>query len=315
MRRQRGGVAVTPIRTFAMYPRGLAHRLRAAALLLLVAAAPALAAETLLHHVHGLAFSADGSQLLVPSHHGLAVYRDGRWSKAPGPPHDYMGFAVTRKALYSSGHPAPGTGLVNPFGLIRSRDGGAWDKLGLEGEADFHLLAGGYESGAIYVYNPAPNSRMEREGIYYTLDQGFRWRRAAAEGLTGRITAIAVHPSDAKRVAVATDRGAYLSKDTGANFEPVVTGEQTLSVFFDLDGEHLWVGGYRDGATLKRIALKSGKAADRPLPPLTRDAVAYIAQNPKQRSQYAIATFERDVYLSEDAGRSWKAIARRGMAS
>src|SRR2546429_5088264 len=51
----------------------------------------------------------------------------------------YMGFAATAQGAYSSGHPAPESGLTNPFGLIRSRDGGkTWDKLGLEGESDFH---------------------------------------------------------------------------------------------------------------------------------------------------------------------------------
>ena len=92
-----------------------------------------------LHHVHGLSYSADGRQIFIPSHNGLAVYSDGRWSMAPGPAHDYMGFSATRQFFYSSGHPAPNSGLVNPFGLIRSKDGGkTWDKRGLEGESDFH---------------------------------------------------------------------------------------------------------------------------------------------------------------------------------
>ncbi|HRO60999.1 MAG TPA: glycosyl hydrolase, partial [Burkholderiaceae bacterium] len=95
-----------------------------------------------LTHVHGLSYSADGQQLLIPSHHGLAVFSEGRWSKAAGPAHDYMGFSATRDALYSSGHPAPRSGLTNPFGLIKSKDGGTtWQKLGLEGESDFHSLA------------------------------------------------------------------------------------------------------------------------------------------------------------------------------
>ncbi|MFU7548103.1 glycosyl hydrolase, partial [Pseudomonas paraeruginosa] len=93
-------------------------------------------------HVHGLAFSPDGQQLSIPSHHGLAVYSQGRWSKAPGPAHDYMGYSVTRQAIYSSGHPARGSGLVNPFGVIKSSDGGrTWQQLGLQGDSDFHLLA------------------------------------------------------------------------------------------------------------------------------------------------------------------------------
>lgn len=51
-----------------------------------------------LHHVHGLAYSADGQRLMVPSHHGLAVYSGSKWSKAAGPEHDYMGFAATQRA-------------------------------------------------------------------------------------------------------------------------------------------------------------------------------------------------------------------------
>ncbi|MDF5853967.1 hypothetical protein P4209_15670 [Pseudomonas aeruginosa] len=72
------------------------------------------AAVTLMH-VHGLAFSPDGQQLSIPSHQGLAVYNAGHWSKAAGPAHDYMGYAVTRRAIYSSGHPAQGSGLTNPL--------------------------------------------------------------------------------------------------------------------------------------------------------------------------------------------------------
>jgi hypothetical protein len=50
------------------------------------------------------------------------------------------------------------------------------------------------------------------------------------------------------------------------------------------------------------------------VPPLSEDAVAYIAQNPALRSEYAFATFGRSVYLSKDAGRSWSRIASRGAA-
>src|SRR6266853_2480637 len=128
------------------------------------AVATQAAAQVTLMHVHGLAYSPDGKRLMIPSHHGLAVYENGKWSKAPGPEHDYMGFAATGKNIYSSGHPAPGSGLVNPFGLLRSRDGGkTWEKLGLEGESDFHLLATGWNTNAVYVWNPAPSSRMRSE--------------------------------------------------------------------------------------------------------------------------------------------------------
>jgi photosystem II stability/assembly factor-like uncharacterized protein len=266
-----------------------------------------------LHHVHGLAFSADGRQLLVPSHHGLAVYRDGKWSKAPGPEHDYMGFAAARTRLYSSGHPAAGSGLVNPFGLIRSVDSGkTWEKFGLEGESDFHLLAVSWNTNAVYVWNHERNSKMPAAGIYFTLNDGFSWRSAAAKGVGGKPRAIAVHPGDAKIVAVATSSGIFLSRNSGDGFEPVPARGQGLTVFFDLDGKHLWHSNHDGSPRLVRTALSGGAGTAAALPPLANDAVAYVAQNPANPTEYAIATFERSVYLSKDAGKTWKQIADRG---
>lgn len=274
---------------------------------------PSAAARVTLTHVHGLAYGTDGERIYIPSHDGLAIYRDGQWSKAPGPQHDYMGFHGTRSAFYTSGHPAPGSGLVNPFGLMKSEDGGnTWRKLGMQGESDFHVLAAGYENNAVYVSNPAPNSRMRSSGIHFTLNDGFNWQRAQAKGLAGDIRGLAVHPTDAKRVAAATEVGVYLSDDAGATFEPVLAQGQGTMVFFDLDGKHLWAGTYDGRPALTRIEFGSRKTTAVALPELARDAVAYVAQNPKRADEYAITTFERDVYLSPDAGKTWTAIARKG---
>ncbi len=282
------------------------------ALLFLLVALPARAQNVTLMHVHGLAYSSDGRQLMVPSHHGLALYQDGKWSKAPGPEHDYMGFAATRDRIYSSGHPAPRSGLVNPFGLIRSRDGGkTWDKLSLEGETDFHLLATGWNTNAIYVWNPAPSSRMKAPGLHYTLNDGFAWKRAGAAGLSGEPRALAVHPDDAATVAVATSEGLYLSRDSGERFARVASGEG-LSALFDLEAKFLWYGAFDGQARLLRTPLAGGLPAQVRLPPLKDDAIAYIAQNPARRLEYAIVTFERSVYVSRDAGQSWSQIADRG---
>jgi photosystem II stability/assembly factor-like uncharacterized protein len=287
-----------------------AARAHAAALLL---AAFAAHAEVTLVHVHGLAYSSDG-KLIIPSHHGLAIYEGGKWSKAPGPEHDYMGFSATANSIYSSGHPAAGTGLVNPFGLLRSKDGGkTWDKLGLEGESDFHVMATGWNTNAIYVWNAAPNSRMNQTGLYYSVNDGFVWKRAAARGLEGNPYALAMHPDDPKALAMATPNGVFESSDAGESFAKVA-GSQGTAVFFDLDGKHLWYGAYDSEARLARASLKGGPMTRYKLPPLTKDAVSFIAQNPARRDEYAIATFKRNVYLSSDGGKTWKAIAERGAA-
>lgn len=286
-----------------------------AALALVAFASLAQAGEPVtLTHVHGLAYSADGKQLMIPSHHGLAIYAKGRWSKAPGPAHDYMGFSATGSALYSSGHPAPGSGLVNPFGLIRSRDGGKTrDKLGLEGESDFHLLATSYRTNAVYVFNAAPNSRMPSAGIHYTLNDGLKWQAATSKGLDSQIATLAVHPTDARTVAAGTADGLYLSRDFAQTFERVAGGNRVLATHFDLGGQQLWFSTYGSKAGLSRIELKSGaKPNDVAIPALTEDAVAYIAQNPQRRDEMAIATFKKSVFVSSDAGKTWKQIANEG---
>src|SRR5438477_7707664 len=206
-------------------------------LALLALATPALAsAQVTLMHVHGLAYSADGKRLMIPSHFGLAIYENGRWSKAPGPEHDYMGFSATANHIYSSGHPAAGSTLVNPFGLLRSKDGGrTWDKLGLEGESDFHVMATSWHTNAVYVWNAAPNSRMKQAGLHYTLNDGFSWNRAAAKGLEGNPYALAVHPDDPKSVAMAAPTGVFESSDSGQSFAKIGPIQGT-AVLFDLDG-------------------------------------------------------------------------------
>lgn len=266
-----------------------------------------------LMHVHGLAYSANGTQLMIPSHEGLAVYAGGRWSKAPGPAHDYMGFAASRDAIYSSGHPAPGSGLTNPFGLIKSQDGGrTWQKLGLEGESDFHLMAASHGTKAVYVFNPVANSRMPAAGLHSTFDEGRTWKAAAAKGLTGQVATLAVHPADGRVVAAGSRDGLFLSRDSGQTFQRLA-GTRVLGTHFDLDGQHLWFSTHAGKPALSRIALKPGAQAEEvPIPALSDDAVAYIAQNPGRRNEIAIATFRRNVFVSPDGGRTWRQIAFEG---
>lgn len=267
-----------------------------------------------LTHVHGMSYSANGAKLMIPSHVGLAIFENGKWTKAPGPTHDFMGFSATRDTLYSSGHPAPGSSLTNPFGLIKSSDGGkTWQNLGLEGESDFHTVATGYTTNVVYVVNHAKNSRMNQPGIFYTRNDGMLWTRAAGNGLSGDLKSLAAHPTDTNMVVAGTANGLYLSRNAGQDFDRLLAGPQVLAAFFALDGKSLWFSTYAGKAALMHITLdKDAKADPLPIPALKEDAVAYIAQNPARRNELAIATFKRNVFLSKDAGRSWKPIATDG---
>ncbi|HYC48238.1 MAG TPA: glycosyl hydrolase [Burkholderiales bacterium] len=275
-------------------------------------ALPAATAEPVLHHVHGLAFTPDGKSLVVPAHIGLAVYRDGRWSTAPGAPHDFMGFSVARHAMYSSGHPAPGTPLRNPLGLMKSTDGGkTWQQLGLAGESDFHVMTAGYASGAIYVVNPEPNSRMRDTGLHVTLDEGKSWKRGGASGLSGQVISLAAHPTAAGTVAAGTTNGLYISRDHGSTFKRLGAAAAVTAVMFDLDGKHVYFA-TEPADKLHRVALDGARPTAVPLPALGRDFVLYIAQNAVNVQELAIATRRRDVYVSRNSGTSWQQIARAG---
>ncbi len=290
-----------------------AFRHFSAALALVAALSPAIAAPdaVTLTHVHGLAYSPDGKRLMIPSHHGLAVFQDGRWSKAEGPEHDYMGFSATAEALYSSGHPARGSKLTNPFGVIRSTDGGhKWDSLGMSGETDFHLLAASHRTNAIFVFNPAPNSRMKSAGVFSSPNDGFTWDQHALDGITGEPTALAAHPDDADRFALGTSEGVYVAR-AGKGLQRVAEGRVT-ALWFDLADDALWVGRYADGPELARLNPQTAELDRIDIPVTGQDAVAYVAQNPARPSEYAIATFRRNVFVSTDAGKSWSAIVRDG---
>jgi hypothetical protein len=289
---------------------GPAFALFAALAFLLPATAQAIIE---LRHAHGIGYSADGSQILIPNHFGIAVYSEGRWSKVAGPAHDYMGFVVTRDHIFSSGHVAGSRGVTNLLGLMRSGDGGkSWITLGLEGQAEFHLVAAGYLSNALYVYNAEPNPAMPRAGIYRMMgDRLVAWRGAAGRGLQGEIGMLTAHPTETATIAAATTAGLFLSRDDGDEFEPIAAGSRATAARFTLDGDAILVGTWNGKQPrLLRITIRDGVRKELSLPEFGRDAVANIVQNPVRRTELALISFERAVFVSPDGGKTWKRIAR-----
>jgi hypothetical protein len=261
-------------------------------------------------HIHGLGYSADGKQLLVPAHTGLRVFAEGTWQRPNVPANDYMGYAATSDGFYSSGHPGPGARLPNPIGLVKSTDGGKELKpLGFAGESDFHLMGVGYQNHAIYVLNPAPNSKLAT-GLQYSLDDGRTWQQSAMRGVTSQPVQIAVHPTQANIVALASEGGLFLSTDHGNAFTPIGEAKQVTAAAFNSDGGRLFFG----SNTLSVYDITSTKSTTLSTPPLgANDAISYVATNPVQADELAIATFGLSIYRSVDGGRSWEQIAKDGL--
>ncbi len=259
-------------------------------------------------HIHGLGFSSDGRQLLVPAHDGLLIYEDGGWTVPNLPVHDYMGFSPTDNGFYSSGHPGPGSNLVNPLGLVSSGDGGrTLNTLAFEGESDFHVMAVGYENHAVYVLNPAQNSQLS-VGLHYTLDDGQNWEQSAGQGISGSPIQIAVHPTEAQTVALAAEGGLFLSNDYGDTFTRIGDTAPVSTVTFDPDGGRLLFG-YQ---SLYAYDTATGQTTTFPSPEVTgNDAISNVAVN-AQSDQIALATFNRNIYLSQNDGQEWEQIAVEG---
>lgn len=266
--------------------------------------------EIVMEHVHGLGYTADG-KLVTPAHDGLRVYADGEWSIPEGEKHDYMGFSMVDEGFYSSGHPAPGSDRINPFGVVKSTDlGQTLETLDLEGEADFHGMSVGYKTHTIYVINPEPNSQMDAVGMYYTQDETKTWKKSDMQGLTEELTTLAAHPTDDAVIAVGTNTGVFLSEDYGHTFKKINDTVQVTSLYFSPQGE-LFVGGVNQGPKFFQLDLQSGETTPVNLPPLNDDAVMYIAQS-TEGEELAFVSFNLHMYVTNDQGENWKQIVNDG---
>lgn len=263
-------------------------------------------------HIHGMGITNDGSEIYVPAHDGLKVYKDGTWGQGEGEKHDYMGFSMVDDGFYSSGHPGPGSSLKNPFGVVKTTDMGKnLEILDLYQEIDFHLMAVGYNSHAIYVINPEPNSRMDDTGLYYSTDDAKTWTKAEMKGTSGQISSIAVHPTEENIVALGTNEAIFISKDNGQSLKKIAD-TPTTAVAFSPKGD-LLAGSITNEITLSSFNIDTKEETSISIPKLNgENAIGYMAVNPYHESQIVFTTFEKDIYLSENFGENWTQLAEKG---
>ncbi|MEP6984353.1 MAG: F510_1955 family glycosylhydrolase [Chloroflexota bacterium] len=260
-------------------------------------------------HMHGMGFSSDGGQLFVTAHDGFRVYENGHWLVPNLPINDYMGYSPTNSGFYSSGHPGSASNQINPLGLVKSTDGGQTiTALGFVGESDFHLMGVGYETHAIFVLNPEANAILN-VGLSYSIDDGKTWHPRQAGGVTSNIIQIAVHPTQENIVALATEGGLFLSTDYGQKFSHISNTIPVTSASFAATGDRLLFA-YQN---LYANDLTTGKIDTLQSPTITgSDAISYITVNPVSGA-IAIATLNKDIYMSNDQTQTWKQIAQRGI--
>lgn len=266
--------------------------------------------KVLFDHIHGIGYTDNGEELVLAAHDGLRIYKNGSWIHPESPAHDYMGFSKVDDGFYSSGHPEPGSDLKNPLGIVKSTDRGqTLSRLDLYGEVDFHGMAAGFYSHAIYVFNPVKNSRMKEPGLYYTVDETDTWKRSNLQYLKGQAAAIAVHPSEKNVIAIGTSNGLFISSDFGNSFENLLPNQPITAVTFDFNG-NLIAGGSDSFLTVINLDTRQDKKI--PGPDLQDDQISFIAASPANHNELTIATHSNNVYVTDHAGEEWTIIAQKG---
>ena len=141
-------------------------------------------AETLdsVSHIHHV--KVVEKKVLVLTHEGLFELVKRNEMKLVGKDKiDVMGFSTLGKALLASGHPAVGSTMPNPIGLVKSIDGGlSWKAVSLVGKVDFHFLEGA--GSDLYGVDSQSGKFM------YSADSGLTWKILGENNFTD----IAVSP-------------------------------------------------------------------------------------------------------------------------
>ena len=129
------------------------------------ASAVTLDSVTHIHHVKVV-----GSKILVLTHEGLYELVGKNEMKLVGKERiDVMGFASLGNVLVASGHPAVGSKMPNPIGVMKSLNGGlTWNSVSLSGKVDFHFL----EGAGTDLYG----ADSQTGKFMYSSDSGLTWK-------------------------------------------------------------------------------------------------------------------------------------------
>ncbi|WLR60084.1 F510_1955 family glycosylhydrolase [Guptibacillus hwajinpoensis] len=262
-----------------------------------------------INHVHGIGYPGNRNELLVATHDGPLIYHNQIWYEATTNNNDYMGFQAVADGFYSSGHPGEGSSLPNPLGLIKSTDRGKTiEKLGFQGESDFHYLAVGYETNAIYAVNQQRNSEMEI-GVYYS-EEAKKWVEVVLKGTPDQLSGLFTHPSNPNIVAITSPSGLYLSRNQGESFTRI-TKKVAVSTMIFLEDRFIYAVQEPRNQLIVQT-LKDGEEEEVTMPNQTLDTINYVTVNPQNEDEIVFHTISGSLYQTTDNGKSWIILINDG---
>jgi len=248
-------------------------------------------AETLnsvshIHHVKVIE-----NKVLVLTHEGLFELVGENDMKLVGKDRiDVMGFTSLGKVLVASGHPAIGSKMPNPIGLVKSLDGGlTWKAISLVGKVDFHFLEGA--GSDLYGADSQTGKFM------HSADSGQTWRTLG----TNTFTDIAVSPEiPAMAIAIKNSellltRNAFESTTKIKNSLKITQIEWRKSGLYALSGKTLYKS-TNSGKNWTKLNTFKG-------------VLGILSAS----DQLMLVTVGPDIYTSTNSGESFKKIFQSGL--
>lgn len=270
-------------------------------------------------HIHGLSYDKkEPANLYMSTHHGLIQIKSSNqwnWIGEPENRHDLMGFTVQNEdTMISSGHPAEGSKLENPLGVVISQDRGAtWESIALYGKVDFHIFeVNEGDSSVLYGIN----SHGANVGFYQSLDGGYTWEKQERNGLPNDFSAIYTLISDPRNpqfILAGTGNGILQSEDGGRTWTTKNTEQSFVSAKSvpQQPGKIIaFVVGKDEGLVISDDFGETWTSLELTIE--GDDAVSQIAVHPTQEGVYTVATFKENVLQTTDGGQTWTILAESG---
>ena len=243
-------------------------------------------AETLnsVSHIHQV--KVVGNKVLVLTHEGLYELVGKNDMKLIGKDRiDVMGFTSLGKLLFASGHPAKGSKMPNPIGLVKSLDGGlTWKSVSLVGKVDFHFL----EGAGTDLYG----ADSQTGKLMYSSDSGKTWKDLGENTFTD----IAVSPKMSGMAIAIKDSELLLTEQA---FKSTTKIKNTLKItqiewrksgLYGLGGSSLYKS-TNSGKTWTKLSTFKG------VPGILSAS-----------DQMMLVTVGSDIYTSNNEGKSFKKI-------
>ena len=235
-----------------------------------------------IHHVKVV-----GKKVHVLTHEGLFELVGKNDMKLVGKERiDVMGFTSLGNVLVASGHPAVGSKMPNPIGVMKSLDGGlTWKSVSLSGKVDFHYLEGA--GSDLYGVDAQTGKLM------YSADSGVTWKILGVNTFID----IAVSPEVSGMAIAIKDSELLLTENA---FKSTTKIKSTLTMT-QIEWRKSGLYGLSGSSLYK--STNSGKTWTKQSTFKGTPGILSVSD------QFMLVTVGSDIYTSKDEGKSFKKLS------